>query len=549
MPLTITYEGTGVIAQAGGAAYPNDGAGGSWNNTGGGTTAGYNPDAFVQGTESVGLKYANKDGLAYYTTATTLNFNGAQAGEYLYIWINIQSNGQFDTISANPPGLSIILGTNSNNYRRWTIAGDANDNGWGSGWKCFVIDPTTAGTSDNGTYNSSTINIIGLDINSDTSVRADSIFIDEITCAKGVRVTGVTTAGDAWGEILDWAQNTPGTRRFGFVEEREGVIYVKGRLFVGGSSFAGFLDSGKIIKFETVEYYNGSAWVSSVPSTFSGITIDDSAAAVTFQDGLIVGSDNGRSGSTYIGSDNDLTDLDAPSSNGSTLIRLYGTQFRNFAGGISLADRSGWYLYGCSFLSSSQIDPVGRPSFRNCTFAETTATDAAVLWNANADIQDCSFIANETGAAIEVTETTNQTFTSLNFSGNTNDVLLNNGGTSIDISNASGSNASTSTNIGGGTVTFTVSATLTINNLQSNSEVRIIRQSDLVELDGVENATQTDPINSGRFQFQYSYTTSVPIFVTVVSLGYQNARVSYTLGGVDESLLISQVIDRTYNNP
>lgn len=553
MALTIAYEGTGVLAQAGGGTYGADGSGGTWSSPGGGSTAGYNPDAYVQGTESVGLKFPNKDGNVYYTHTSTLNFNsgGGQFGEFIYIWVNIQSNGQFDLITANPPGLSVIIGTNSNNYRRWAIAGDANDNSWGSGWKCFVIDPTTAGTSTQGTYNASTVNIIGLDINSDTSVRADSIFIDEITCAKGIRVTGTTTAGDAWGEILTWAQYTPATRRFGFVDNREGVIYCKGRVFIGNSTATtSFVDSGKIIKFETTEYYNGSAWVTAVPSTFAGITLEDGTGTTTFTDGVIVGSNNGRAGSTYIGNENESVDFDASGlTNSGSDINLYGTTFRQFSGGITFANNSNWVAYGCSFQNNAQVDPVGAVQFRNCTFAETSSTSAAFKWNANVDIQASSFIANTTGAAIEITQTTNQTFTALNFSGNTNDVLLNNGGTSIDVSNASGSNASTYTATGGGVVTFTVSAILTVSNLRAGSEVRIHRSSTGAEVGGTENATTADPINTGRYIYQYSYTTAEDVYIVVMNFNYQHQRINYTLGGIDETLLVSQVIDRNYSNP
>lgn len=555
MALTISYEGTGVLAQAGGASYPNDGSGGSWSNTGGGTSAGYNPDAFVQGTESVGLKYAGKDGIAYYTHTSSLNFTtgGAQEGEYIYIWVNILSNGQFDTITANPPGLSIILGSGTNAYRRWTIAGDSNDNGWGSGWKCFVIDPNSAGTSDNGNYNANNISLIGLDINSDTSVRADSIFIDEITCASGIRVTGTTTAGDAWGEIITWAKDTPGSRRLGFVDEREGVIYCKGRLYIGNSSATTvFQDSGKIVKFETTEYYNGSAWVTSIPNTFCGITLEDGSGTTTFQDGILVGSNNGRSGSTYIGNENELVDFDLTGlSNSSSVVNLYGTTFRSMYGVISFITTASSYIYGANFIDCGKIicSPGDTAEFRNCNFVETASNEAAVQRRGTAaQLQLCSFIANTTGAAIEVIENVNQTFTSLTFSGNTNDVYLNNGGSSISISNASGSNASSYTSATAGTVTFTVSATLTINNLRANSEVRIIRQSDLAELGGIENAIQTDPINSGRYQFQYAYTTAIPIYVVVGSNNYQFQRISYSLGGVDETLLVSQVLDRQYDS-
>lgn len=470
MALTIAYEGVGVVADAGGGTYPADGTAGAgaWANTGGGTTAAYNPDSFVEGTESVGCKYANKDGAVYVTLASTYSFAtaGNAEGQFVYIWLNISNNGQFDTIGATPPGLSIILGTNITNFRRFTVAGDSNDNGWGSGWKCFVIDPTEAGESDQGTYSTSTINIVGVDINSDTAVRADSIFIDEITIAKGLRVTGSTTASDAWGEIKTWCIDTPGTRRFGFLDEREGIYYVKGKLFVGdGTATTSFVDTtGKTIKFETCEYYNGTSWESSVPTTFAGIELDDGTGTTTFTDGVIVGTDNGRSGTTYIGNDNEAVSFDAsPLTNAGSDVNLYGTVFKNFTGGIvGEADADHAYL-GVTFQACDQFDPVGAPVIRNCTFAEsvTTSPDAALKWNSSIDIESCNFISN--ARAIQMLETTNQDYDALLFSGNTSDTHLNNGGTNIDISKSNGSNPTSQSNTGGGTITYVGSAvTLTV---------------------------------------------------------------------------------------
>jgi hypothetical protein len=103
------------------------------------------------------------------------------------------------------------------------------------------------------------------------------------------------------------------------------------------------------------------------------------------------------------------------------------------------------------------VVPNGAPVIRNCTFAETDDVDAALLWNSTIDIESCAFIANTLGAAIEMVETTNQDFDNLLFSGNTNDVLLNNGtpGTNINISKSNGSNPTSYENAAGNTATIT----------------------------------------------------------------------------------------------
>ena len=83
-------------------------------------------------------------------------------------------------------------------------------------------------------------------------------------------------------------------------------------------------------------------------------------------------------------------------------IHEYGTTIKNVTGLINSGNDGDHKFFGCSFLKCVQFDPVGAPQIKNCIFAETIDVDAALLWNENINIQDCTFIANTTGAAIEM---------------------------------------------------------------------------------------------------------------------------------------------------
>lgn len=87
-----------------------------------------------------------------------------------------------------------------------------------------------------------------------------------------------------------------------------------------------------------------------------------------------------------------------------------------------------------------------------------------------------------------------------------------------------------------------IGRTLTLTGLQAGTEVRLIRQSDLVELDGNESI-------SGTYSYSYEYTSDLPIYIVIFALGYQPQRLSFTLGDEDTTIPIQQVIDRQYNNP
>lgn len=84
--------------------------------------------------------------------------------------------------------------------------------------------------------------------------------------------------------------------------------------------------------------------------------------------------------------------------------------------------------------------------------------------------------------------------------------------------------------------------TITLIGLQPNSEVRILRQSDLYEMAGIENSTT-------EFSAQYDYYEDTEVYIVVHSLGYQYIRLPYTLTAQDASIPIQQQIDRTYSNP
>jgi hypothetical protein len=94
------------------------------------------------------------------------------------------------------------------------------------------------------------------------------------------------------------------------------------------------------------------------------------------------------------------------------------------------------------------------------------------------------------------------------------------------------------------TVDNAVSATLTLTGLQTGTEVRVYRASDSVELAG------TDTTAGSVFSYPYTWTADVPVFVTVIKLGFRWLRIdTVTLGAANQSIPIFQQADPAYNNP
>ncbi len=91
----------------------------------------------------------------------------------------------------------------------------------------------------------------------------------------------------------------------------------------------------------------------------------------------------------------------------------------------------------------------------------------------------------------------------------------------------------------------TVDATLTLTNLRDNSEVRIYRASDDVELAGIENSS------GGEFSYDYTWIgVDVEVYIVIHHLNYLSIRYEgQLLGELGLTLPIQQQTDRQYLNP
>ena len=549
MTLTIALEGKGIIANCDATTNDTGGTGtGDWTEQGGGTMSLTN-DVYLYGNSSIAGKYASKSGLQQFDlgAGNELDFSsgGSEEGQFIFIWVNLSTFGVLETLANE--GLSFRVSSSSPgtaNYKDFLIAGSDGSNGWTGGWKLFVIDPTMTASFTNGTCDLSSIRTMGIWIDTVSSVRAESLFIDQIAVAKGLRITGTSTT--AWKDVVDYCTDYA-NRAWGMFQERDGIYYSFGKTYIGDATNqaadVSFSDSGKVIRYGTSQYYESGAWKSSFPVTASGIIIEDHTSYKTdFVDGVIVGTDNGRSGSMFIGNEdqNVLFDLYG-GNNASSVTTLYGSNINNFKGLINSGDNSNHKFLGCSFISCSEFDPVGAPVIRNCVFAETSDVDAALLWNESIDIQNCKFIANTLGAAIEHPSAagTPYTYTDLLFSGNTYDIL-NSSGSAIVITKEGSADPST---YEGTTVTFQASLTITITVKDENTDVIQNAQTAIYKISDRTQIMNEDTNSSGIATEPYVGSTpcEVEIRCRKSSIGATKYKSFSTLGTLtgDFDLLIT----------
>lgn len=539
MALTFAIEGKGVIANADGLT---DSAGGTWSEQGGGTIS-VSTDVFFIGTSCLGGKYAGKSGLQQYDigAGNELDFSvgGTEEGQLLYMWVSNTALGTLDVLSTFP--LCIRVSSDSpgtSNYNDYLIAASDDKNGWSGEFRCFVIDLRKTPSRVSGTCNLASIRTMGIWIDCSGSARADSLFTDQIAVGKGLRILGTSTTG--WKDTVDYCTDYV-NRGWGMFQEREGIYYGYGQMYIGDSvnqaAAVSFEDSGRIIQFGTSEYYQGTTWQSSIPVDFSGIVIEDHASyATTFKDGVLVGTDNGRSGSTFLGNLSLDVFMDLyGGNNAGSVTNLYGTKLSALTGALNSGNDADHKFYGVSFVRCSQFDPTGSPVIRNCTFAETNDVDSALLWNENINIQSSSFIANTLGAAIEMPSDVGDPYdySALSFSGNTKDVL-NSSGAAITINKLAGSDPSTSE---GSAVTFANTVGLTISAPVSlvGAEIRIYDLDNTpagslgTELAGTESHTAAT--------FVYSGTGGNSIWIQIMLSNYEEFGQEYTMPSVDGNFL------------
>lgn len=542
MALTINYDGFGVVANA--DSLTTDTGGGSWAELGGGTISD-NPDVYLYGSQSIGSKYASKTGYTYFTADTALNFTTTEAGQYLYFWVNIAAAGAFDVI-ANLP-FNIVIGSSTGAAYEYTIAAGDDANGWTGGWKLFVIDiANTTPTIDN-TPTLSAINTLGVWIDTAASVRADSIWNSQIMCAKGLNIEGTpTTSGAGFDEIVTWATDYT-NRAAGMFQKRGGTYFALGQITIGSTAqtaVTSFTSTGDSVEYEASEFWNGTAWVTSMSASINKIILAESgsfATTATFQDTGISG---------YV--DNKLT-IDSTGGSGF----FYTGGYLKQVGVWTLTSTD---TFDGVVISDSNGIKTGGAAFDGCTVNNTLApTSSGALEIVNAtDITSVTNIAfnNYTGkyaVYIPASVTGTVSFDNWVFDGSGTDVYWAGTSGTLTVALTNGSNATTYSS-GGGTVAFENSVALSITNLRANTEVRIYKASDNSILSGVEDVTETDWLDTSvtpnvqYYKHTYSFNAGVlggtDVYIMIFNKDYQDIRLNYTLLSSNASLLIQQIFDR-----
>lgn len=484
----------------------------------------------VFGTNCLGVVVSTATVDVYYTMGTAVNMS---AGMLVYVWVFLR--GEMDTTVNG--GAQILLGDGTNRIGFHLAgsdrAGFRHDDG-PVGWQCLVLDTAnlpTASTVRAGSLaalNLSSITQIGAVFK--TLVKSvggvSNCFIDVIRYGnQGIRIEGGTSVDPATMAQVATVDRA-NTAALGVVRQLgAGSFGMQGSLTFGGTAATYFRGENTSIAFEdrstgyeryfvTVEGTNNTFYLGSKVGTGDTAT-GSNGVNITVPQGV---------GANFTASNNDF--------------RVYGSTLSGFTGGLTLPDNTASEFIGGTIASSGQVNSR-QTQLRATTITGSDDTTGAYLWSATTNLSYSSITNNVRG--ILHTATGTYSYVEMGFSNNTFDVRNDSGG--LVTINVTGGDSPTYENIGTSTTTVQNVVTFSLTGLVDNTEVRIYRVSDDVELFGVENSL------GGTVSYEYNAVGTVPVYIHIHHINYVFIRLELSLVGSNQSVPVQQRFDRTYSNP
>lgn len=501
----------------------------------GASTAGWNtapsvsPDSVTprHGTASVswGVGVATSHFWRTYTAFSLQNTN-------IYVWMysnvpNTIANG----------GYRIVLGDATNRRAYYVGGSDATGFTFGS-WSCMMLDTRNLPTDfaqilGAGEPNLASITSVGVGYNHLGKAVAGALtcHADIIRNGNGLFIRGGTIGSPGtFQDIATLDASTATGNAFGIIRRvGEGLFGIQGSLVIGddvGTTTTYFQEENSILFFEG----NGAG-----NASYKFHVVGNTTGTNLFTLGEKLGT-----GDTAIGVNGCIlqsagphVDINFTGTNVNTL-NIYGTTLGNLGSiDIPLGNVVGKEFIGNTVTRSGMILP-NSSLIRGVVFSQTQGL-ASILWQETINIKISSIIANTVGIRHATSTGTPYTYDGLTFNGNTTDIA-NVSGNPITVNAVNGSNPVTFT----GTVTINNPTTFTVSGLVTDSEVRVFRTADRVELAGVESSTTS-------FEYAYNYGGDVNVYLVVHKETYEYIKITgIILGSNDQTITVQQRFDRNY---
>lgn len=451
-------------------------------------------DFFKEGSNCIGIELWGS-GTNDHTLTGSWDLSGTK---HLRLWWMTTVLNELDTDANGGFQIGVSDGVNTGFYK---VSGSTTYPG---GWYNPVIDLSRAVDSGTKPTMTAVTSIILRWILTSNAKKVQSCWIDHLSICDGLIAYGDDAGGYFDFDNIFTADNAT-TLGIGIIRKIGGQYFLTGSIEPGdasGTASCKFKSKSQIAIFENRKV-NSSLYGINVVDNGTGTTefiLGTKVGTAGIQGSVIRTETEAQSAKFYV---DGFTDTDVDN------FKLYGSIF--FDGGAITFGKAAatTEVLGCSFESCDQVilkDAVTK----DCFFINTSDVDAAILWNENVNIVDCSFIGNTTGAGIEHPSAigTPYSYNGLVFSGNTYDVL-NSSGSAITVNKTNGANPST---YEGSSVTFVGSVSVTVTVVDKNNNVLANMSVALYTADNNTEIINKDSNVSGIATENYSGSTPRNIY-------------------------------------
>lgn len=497
---------------------------------GGGAGLGTGADFAMEGTLCVDKQITNAEKGFMYDNVSNFTIG---ADDHFFLWVMGATPGICDT--RNNRGIVGCIGDSTSAFVKFHLNGsDTLPLGGGRSYAIRFVNTTLTNFRTLVGTPGTTPSWIGGGLNTTATAKGANLGVDGARIGTGYDILNGTGA-DPEADFAGIAADDEGTSE-GVFQTAPGGYTWKGKLRIGSSATAcEFKDSDATLNLEDTRHSL---------TDFTEMLLEHASSILTLT----------RITFNALGTNNPgrfemLTST--------ATANLTSCTFNNF--GVTILGTGATFL-NCVWINSGIVTANGADlSGSQITGFEGTADTSPLIWNVNTDpdglLDDMTFTkgtaathAIEFGTSAPLTMTLQSpTFNSYNASHGQND--------STFYFADRGSDVTWTVNIISGTGNFTYKkaragdtvvisspVTFTLTNLVPGTEVRIIRVSDNVELDGVESSGTS-------FAYNYEYAGDVDVKITIQKFDQLWQQPRFTLGNTSVSQKITQQPDLTANNP
>lgn len=491
----------------------------------GGTADAAESDYFIQGagcvSQGLGTKSGTNAGLQFdYGSDLSGSF---AADDCLFMWQVCLAGNAMSSYASG--GMRVGIAGVAGDMDYWITGGnDFGRNPYG-GWHNVAVDPTFTPDFTEGTPNGQ-YRYFGSLIDLQAVVSKGNMHgVDKLRYGRGDLIVAGGSTTNPCTFLATASSNDSQSNRWGLFQSQAGSFLHKGQLSIGAAASAcHFVDSNRAIFVDDV--------TRTYPD-FNRFQVTHASSVLEWNTISITALGSAAPGNFEVVTNASVTKRSCNFNDMGTFV------YQNRASVLNTTYRR------CGTITQ------GSAVFTGCTIADSYASVAMDVANGVSTVTDTVFESTGSGYAMEgFTVAGTYTLENITLDG----YAVSNGSTGNEAVHVLAATGSVVLNVTGGTsptydtegaaVTIVLDTyNFTLTGLKTDSEVRIYNASTNDEHAGIESSGTS-------FTYNYEYTTDQNIYVVVFHTDWLYPRlVGLILSNAHQSIPLSPIIDRVYNNP